>query len=477
MHATEFLQCVTQFPTASLGGASQPFTMKAALPPASLPPPPPASPSSWAFWCGTPGRGTLGCATVVVAAVVVATPIVLLLVVPSLVGMFFNAATLTVLNCTLADPSHSTLSIEVGLELNNAGPLSVSLEQFDATLVDLRGREFGWLRFPSVTLKPHGPTVLKLESQLVVLDEEALAAEGSKLLHGKRIAWDVKGQSAVVVYGIPFRVEVWKRLEFLGALLEDFEARSLQVTSANATEGTLDLSAEISFLSVSPFEFLRIGTLEVELWYNPDANDVSLPGHSAASQRVRGSWLCRPQCRERGDCKEDECPAGGELSLKIGVAFFYEFEVRRGAIGSPRTPALSARVLLDSSAAGAGVVAGRWASRQDQTVIALGPTNKWFLDRIWQGLVTVQGAPISILAGALGTRETFVLGYNVQTGETCDLYNQDEDVCQKARPRPPPAAAPSTHRSILPAPPRRARSSRRRTHSVAPSPCATSTTR
>lgn len=80
---------------------------------------------SWDFYCGTPRRCRLGCAACVLLSLVISLPLILVLLAPLVVEHFFNAAQLTVLNLTLAEPNAFRLYVEVYAELNNAGPIPV----------------------------------------------------------------------------------------------------------------------------------------------------------------------------------------------------------------------------------------------------------------------------------------------------------------------------------------------------------------
>lgn len=343
-----------------------------------------------------------------------------------LVQAFLDAATLSVINITLAQPAETRLNVEMFVKINNAGPIWARLSGFNATLLDPQGRELGWIGYPRLELQGNTQTVQHVESYLSVIDSDAFREEGLKLLAGKSITWGVHGISVVRTFGLPFRVIVRKQLAFEGAQLDNFRATQIRLRSANTPENTYELEADISFSSVSPLELLHFGTLEVELWYNERANDPRRSGYNAVSRSELGGRLCTPAMHA-----ESQCESGSEVSEKVGIAYFYQFTVRRGAVGSPLQPSFKATVRLFNNAT-SGRLAGRWASQHEQTLISFGPTNKPpYLNRIWQGVVTVEGSPTAMLSGALGTRESFVLGYNVRTGEPCDLYNQGADVCDK----------------------------------------------
>jgi len=304
--------------------------------------------------------------------------------------------------------------------------VSAWLSSFNATLLDAGGRKLGWITHPDVHLVANQPATQHIRSYLTVIDAEAFREESQKLLAGRKLEWSVRGQTILRALGLPFAVTMRKRLDFEGARLDNFRARNVQIVSANASAGELYVDAEISFSSVSALEFLNMGTLEVELWYNPIANDPHRPGYGPASRRALGSRLCTPAMSAAG-----ACGAGWEVSERIGTALFYGFKVRRGAIGSPRQPSLRASIRLWSSET-SGRVAGRWAAQHEQSIISLGPINKAaYLDRVWQGLVHLDGSPVRLLTGALGSRETFVRGYDSQTGQECDVYRQGAEHCDK----------------------------------------------
>jgi hypothetical protein len=270
-------------------------------------------------------------------------------------------------------------------------------------LLDPHGRKIGWLNHPEMLLPSNQPSTHLIRSYLTVLDTQAFREEGLKLLSNRRLSWSVRGETILKAFGLPFWVTVRKRLDFDGARLDDFRARNVQLISANATIGEIFMDAEVSFGSVSALELLNMGTIEVELWYNQDANNPDRNGYSQASRRVFGARLCTPSMSAAGACGD-----GWEVSERLGTALIYNFKVRRGVIGTPRQPALRASVrLLGSNTT--GIVAGRWASQREQSFISLGPINKAaYLDRIWQGHVQLDGSPVRLLTGALATRDTFV---------------------------------------------------------------------
>lgn len=74
-------------------------------------------PRTWDLLWGTPGRAGLGCCACLLIAILVIVPLLLLVLGPSVVEMFFNAATLRVVNMTLADPTASRLYVEIYAEV------------------------------------------------------------------------------------------------------------------------------------------------------------------------------------------------------------------------------------------------------------------------------------------------------------------------------------------------------------------------
>lgn len=74
-------------------------------------------PRTWDLLWGTPRQAGLCCCGCVLITVLVLVPLLLVVFGPSIVETFFNAATLHVLNITLADPTASRLYVETYAEV------------------------------------------------------------------------------------------------------------------------------------------------------------------------------------------------------------------------------------------------------------------------------------------------------------------------------------------------------------------------
>jgi len=67
----------------------------------------------WTAFCGTPCRAILVYMALVLMALIIFTPLILMLITPIVVEMFLDATTMTVINCSLQDPTTTTLIVEV----------------------------------------------------------------------------------------------------------------------------------------------------------------------------------------------------------------------------------------------------------------------------------------------------------------------------------------------------------------------------
>jgi len=373
----------------------------------------------WTFLCGTPGRACLGCCALILIAIIIIVPIVVLVITPIIVNMFVNATTMTVINASLAEPTTDTMVVQAFVELNNAGPLPATLRGFNATMYDNSGRDIGWLVFPDFDLDSNSANLQEVVSLLTITNTEAIYEEGLKMLAGKPVSWTVRGSTSIVALGFGFNVDIEKPLTFPGVYLDNFQTKNVRINHANATMNYIVMDADLEFTSVSTLEFLRIGTLRSDLWYNMDANNATKHGFSKVYREFYGSRLCTPQMKLDG-----ECANGWEVSENIGWCDMFDFKVARGV------NRIKAQIFLYNTKTN-GYNLGRWVSQWEQTIISVGPINKFFLNRIWQGLVTLEAGPEKMFTGALGTKQTFVQGYNTQTGANCDFYNQGGDVCDK----------------------------------------------
>ena len=89
-----------------------------------------------------------------------------------------------------------------------------------------------------------------------------------------------------------------------------------------------------------------------------------------------------------------------------------------------------------------GYVLGRWVSQWEQYIIAIGcvssppgvtcnlayllrphlprrPTNKFFLNRIWTGLVSLEAGPVKMFTGGNINHQSLVQGYDLENGDGC----------------------------------------------------------
>lgn len=407
--------------------------------------PPRARPSwlqrQWTFFCGTPCRAMLGCGTIVLLGLIIFVPIILLVIVPIVVNMFVNATTMTIISATLMEPLPSTMLIDTWVELNNAGPIAAKLSGFNATLVGPKGRDIGWLVFPDVPLDANSANLQDVLSQMTIMNEQAIYEEGLDLLAGRPVTWRIKGETTLTTLGFGFKVDIDKPLTFPGVLLENFQTRNVRINYANASyddnghSGMIVMDADLEFSSSSILQFDRIGMLRADLWYNKDANDAEKWGFSKVFRELHGSRLCTPEMNANNKCCKPEdqdedgvCKEGvevwKEVSENIGWCDMYDFKVLRGV------NRVKASIFLYNSETN-GYNLGRWVSQWEQTIISVGPTNKFFLNKVWQGLVTLEAGPTKMFTGGLVDKQTLVQGYDLETGQNCGLTTSSAETCNR----------------------------------------------
>jgi hypothetical protein len=363
--------------------------------------------SHW-FCCGTPNRTLLCLLALLCFAVLFWTPIIWYLIVPRVVGMFAEAASIEVINVTLSEPGVRTLNVEGYLQVNNHGVFAAEVEPFNATVrgpaeeEHPQGRSIGWMLVPRFSLAGNRPCVLYTSTLMHVTDGKAFNDMAKRMLNGEAVPWQVSAELTVWALGLPFAVALEKQVSLPPLELTNYFTDNLRMSHGNVTTGQLVIDADLSFYSASPMRLLRFGELIAELYYNADDNDGRL---QVSERRARGGILT-------------------DRSVKIGECVMADYRVVQGM------NKLKARILLDANA-GTGAALGRWASKLDQTFISVGPTNKHFMNGLWAGSTDMPGSTVAMYSTTFATKETFVKGYHPKTGQACNFWDQNKDTCDK----------------------------------------------
>ncbi len=369
----------------------------------------------YTYLCGTPWRACLGLSSLALILLIILVPVILLVIVPLVVDMFVNATSMTLVSGVLARPTATSLVVQTTIEINNAGPIPGTLNGFNATLYNDEGSPIGWMLFPEVSLAGNGPTLITVASTLTVTSPDAMFVAGRKLLAGESQRWEVRGDTSLVALGIGFPAKIHKDLVMPGCKLEGMRTSNIAVTSGNGTSGELIIEADVSFFSSSVLSFYEFGDLDVSLFYDVDGNDQYQ--YTAGERVARSASL----------------PTSA--MAPIGTATMLDFRVSKGLNERRLT------IRLGESRA-VGKMLGRWVAQWDQTVVALGPTNKGFLDGTFLSAIALDGAREKMFTGSLLTHEAFVTGFKSGQAATmnsvgavtpngCDFYDQKASVCDK----------------------------------------------
>lgn len=307
------------------------------------------------------------------------------LILPVAVDMFVSASTISLINATMSSPTATTIQLTTFVRVDNAGPLSATLSQFNASCGS-HNAPFGWMIFPNVDLNGNAPTVVSFTTTLTISDNEGFGRNVVKTMKGERVDWQIRGKTVISLFGLNFDVIMDKTLAMPPTLLEDITAHELEPVSGNNTSGEAVFTAIGSMVSSSVLEIKDFGEADFEIWYDPvNMADTIVPS-----------------------------------SILVGFFTMPSFEFERG---HNDVPSIIKLVKSDNTTEAAiSDMISRWASSKHHQVVIRGPVNHGspFLNHLSTLPVMIQGGPNLFVGGAMN-REHTAVGYNPYTGAPCSI--------------------------------------------------------
>jgi len=298
-----------------------------------------------------------------------------LAVLPLCVQMFMDAATISLVNCSLGPADATGIDVAIALRLDNGGPVAATIRAFDAVLHTQAdgaeaGAEIGRLSFPTLPMAASAPTLLSTTSRLRVSSAAAFRAATAPLLRGEASEWVVRGEATVQVLGRSVRVRLRKRLRMPATRMEEMRATDVSIERGDNATGVLTVASRVSFFSRSSLELVQMGALRVHAYYDAGANDPAVP---AAERRARAGRL-------------------SSSSVRVGTVLLPNYELRAGYNELEEQIHFDQSLGVEAQEA-IGHFFGRWLSGYEQTLLCVGPVGNEaaFLDNISVTTTEVQG--------------------------------------------------------------------------------------
>jgi len=294
-----------------------------------------------------------------------------------------RAINFAVVSATVSDPGQDSLRLRSSVLLHHGFFASSRIGPF-RMMVSSGGSDLGWLTVPEVWVTPGEPTLVGIDTQLIVVNATALRASAGRILDGVAEEWHATGSTSVSLIGCTGEVHLSTRVVLPSVPSKLRQVHGARLDIISGSEEQLRMTAEaVEFFSSSPLDLEGFG---------------------------RATFVVHP-VRDDGSVRDD---------VRLGTLVVPRFKMVQGlnALGD-------ASFEFDKTLATEGhleALVSDWLSGVDHVVAlmlafnltgtGIGPIYKAF---------TLLGQQGSILRSALANKEHSILGHAATTGRRCFL--------------------------------------------------------